>query len=172
MIIHLIWIFAIIAMIFFIIHEYREWHDFELRTTIFVGMFTALMTLLFVLILIGVIDLTADKEIIKISEYEIYSLKDASSIKGKKYLMSGYIDEKMVYRAFVNKEEGKAIKEFSSDKSIIYEDGGSKVEVYSSKFTSPFISKLLGSEIAEDEIKYNIHIPEGSITTEYELDLE
>ena len=103
-------------------------------------------------------------------------LNDSTSIEGHKYLFSGCINEKMVYRTiYIDYYGGKKMWELNVNNCSVFEDNKNKVVAYKKEYSNPTVIKLIGSygEIfKEDNIsRYEIHIPQGSITTEYNVDL-
>ena len=129
-----------------------------------------------VLPIMGIVDLFSDKTEYIAYETPIVCLNDSTSIEGHKYLFSGCINEKMIYRTmYIDSHGGKKMWELNVNDCSVFEDNQNKVVAYKYEYTNPTVIKWIGSygEIfKEDNIsRYEIHIPQGSITTEYNIDL-
>ena len=119
--------------------------------------------------LIGIFLPTTD---IVTEEQEIYALNDSSTIKGKNFLFSGYIDEKFVCRYIVNTDKGKSIEEIDTDDNKFYIEEGNykpKVVKYSIGFKSNW-HYLFAFPMFHDYYKF--FVPEGTVTNTYNIDLQ
>jgi hypothetical protein len=177
MIIHLIWIIALISFILYLIKEYKEYGTLKTSDyfiSFMVSLLVAVVTFGCIIIISLIIDHNTNKELIVTDTKTIYALNDTNSINGQAFLFSGYIKEDLVYRMFVEDNGGKKLKELNPSSVTIYEEDDSCnkiIETYKYQYTNGFIIWLLGKYTWDDTI-YNIHIPKGSITTEYKLDLK
>lgn len=113
------------------------------------------------------------------TEYELYetqnlsALKDNSSISGSFFLGSGTVDEHMVYKYVTDTDKGKLICELSSVGSDIYInecDEQPRVELFNECFTSDWFEWFAFTGWGNSEVIF--YIPEGSLTTEFDVDLE
>ncbi|MEO2600972.1 hypothetical protein [Clostridium butyricum] len=121
------------------------------------------------------IDFKTDKyESIKYKQ-EIYALQDSSGMQGRFFLGSGYINNKLQYSIVIEDEYGgKKIQQLDNDRTSLFEDGETYIIAYQNKYTNPLVIKLLGTDLAlnENVTRYEIHIPKGSVTTQYNIDLK
>lgn len=128
---------------------------------------------------IPIIDFNADKyESIKYQQ-EIYALQDNNGTQGRFFLGSGYINNKLQYSIIIKDEHGgKIIQQLDYDKVSLFEDGETYMIAYQNKYTNPIVIKLLGTDlamvygVAGNVTRYEIHIPKGSTTTQYSIDLK
>lgn len=113
------------------------------------------------------------------TEYQLYetqnlsALKDNSSISGSFFLGSGTVDEHTVYKYVTDTDKGKLICELSAENSDIYInecDEQSRVEIYSEGFVSDWYAWFAFTGWSNNEVIF--YIPEGSLTTEFDIDLE
>jgi len=120
--------------------------------------------------------INVNAKVIEVEKYttSIYCLNDSSKIEGRSYLYSGYIKENMVYRTiYLDNHGGKRMWEINANQSSVFEDGNNKVTVYGEKFENPKIEYLMEDwSNLKHETRYEIHIPKGSITTDYKIDLQ
>jgi hypothetical protein len=176
MILHLIWISALISFIWYLIKAHN---DYELDIgdyliSFFSSIIVAVSTLGIIVIASLVIDHNSNKELIQTDTKIIYALNDNTSTNGQSFLFSGYVKEELVYRMFVNENGGKKSEEIKSATATIYEEDETcdrYIETYKYIYKNNFVKWLLG-EYTWDDTTYKIHIPKGSITTEYKLDLK
>lgn len=130
----------------------------------------------FIICAITCMTINANAKVIEVEKYttSIYCLNDSSKIEGRSYLYSGYIKESMVYRTiYLDNHGGKKIWDINANQASVFEDGNNKVTVYGEKFENPKIEYLIGVwSNLKHETRYEIHIPKGSITTDYKIDLQ
>ena len=177
MIINLIWISILVTFGLHLRKSYEEYNNLEgvdYFLSLMVGLLVGLVTSLVLLVATFTIDENSNKEPIVTDIKTIYAINDNTSTEGKSFLFSGYVKEELVYRMFVEENGGKKAIEIKPDNTTIYEDSennNSFIETYQHRYTNGFITWLLG-EYALGDITYKIHIPKGSITTEYNIDLK
>lgn len=95
----------------------------------------------------------------------IVSLNDNNSTSGRFYLRRGYFNEDLYYQYMVNVGNGgfKANKIKSDNATLYYDTGNYRVEWYKKNKSWLYFKQ---------EVTYvEIYIPEGSIVTEYSVDL-
>lgn len=162
----------IISFIVLSIICYR-WDDcIKIGDIFFSAMMSIILSILLSILMFIVISSTAKTQDYIYKEQTIMCIADNSSIEGAKFLFSGYINEKQIYKTFVlNSDGSKSYKECDADNSKIYEDGENKIVTYGTKFTNKIVIWLLNDEVQISQARYEIHIPENSITTEYNIDL-
>lgn len=97
---------------------------------------------------------------------KIVSLNDNNMTNGRFYLRRGYIEEDLYYQYMVQLGNGgfKANKVKSDNATLFYDTGNYRVEWH--KKTQKWL-------YFKNEVTYHeIYIPEGSITSDYSIDLE
>lgn len=162
----------IISFIVLSIICYRWDNCIEIGDIFFSAIMSILLSILLSIAIFLIISITANTQEYISNEQEITCLTDNSSLEGAKFLFSGYINEKQIYKTFVlNSDGSKSYKEYNTDNSKIYEDGQNKVVTYGAKFTNKIVIWLLNEEIQISQNRYEIHIPTDSITTEFNIDL-
>lgn len=155
----------IICMIIGMIIEYLSW-DYD---TGFYGFTGFVIGLILFFVVGGVIgeDL-ATKEIVE--EQKIYALNDSLGVEGGYYLFSGYIDGDLEYRYVINTDKGKHIEEVDTDYGYIKEgDYEPKVEHHYYTFEKKWHKWFAHRLLVEDY--YEFYVPENTVTTEYNVDL-
>lgn len=105
-----------------------------------------------------------------VSDTKIIALKDNQNISGSFYIMGGYIDEDLYYYYATETEFGYKTEKIKADNVYIkYTDGEAHIEKYDAKFANDG-SYLWGACISDN--RYIIYCPEGTITNEFNIDLE
>ena len=108
-----------------------------------------------------------------IEEQEIYALSDSSTVGGKHYLSVGYVNEELVYRYVVNTDKGKHVKEEKASDVYLHEgDYQPSVKTHSVEFKESWY-KWIAHDVFRGEERYvEFYVPENTITTEYNVDLQ
>lgn len=118
----------------------------------------------------GIIFLFAKVEYSTISDTKIVALKDNQNINGSFYIMGGYIEEDLYYYYAIETEFGYKVEKIRANNVYIkYTDGNTRIERCRAKFTNN-IFNFFGFPIHDD--RYVIYCPEGTITNEFNIDLE
>lgn len=129
---------------------------------------TIMMIALFVFFIVGRVQCEKSGWVINNVPYatdKIVSLNDNNLINGRFYLKSGYIEEDLYYQYIVQLNNGGFVsnKVKSANTTLFYDTDNYRVEWY---------KKTRNWLYFEDEVTYvEIYIPEGSITTDYSIDL-
>ncbi|MEK4824508.1 hypothetical protein NSS71_08115 [Niallia sp. FSL W8-0951] len=168
----LFWGAAVIIGIYLIygIIEYINWGGFDEIIEAFIG--GALLSLLYCVILF-VIVMFLPYTYTQSHSFEIYALKDNSSINGRFFLGTGNVDGNQVY-SFIKKEDGgKKVSSISVDSAIVYEgeNESPRIDAYDPHIKSKIARKLFG-DMAFGDSKYKIYIPDNSMINEYKVDME
>lgn len=101
---------------------------------------------------------------------KIVALKDNQNIHGNFYIMGGYVDEDLYYYYATETEFGYKTEKISSDNAYIkYTDGEPHIERYTAEF-SKNSANMWGTPMYLD--RYIIYCPEGTVTNEFQVDLE
>lgn len=123
-------------------------------------------------IIFGILAFAFETTPVKVSEQNIYALKDNSKTGGSFFLGIGNINEERCFFYVVNTEKGKRIETKLVDKSYIIEtdDEAPKVVTYKKRYKSA-IARFLYEDM-NGEYEYRFYVPKNTITTEFEVDLE
>ena len=108
-----------------------------------------------------------------VTTQEICALNDSSEVGGQKFLFSGYIEENLVYRYVVDTERGKHIEECDVDDAYIkdIESNNPYVEIHKYQFKSGWYY-LFAIDFKSEENYQVFYVPNGTITNEYNVDLQ
>lgn len=104
-------------------------------------------------------------------EKEIYALKDNNAVSGNFFLASGNISEEPYYFFIEGTERGKIMNKISVDNSYLNE-GAYKphIKVYGHRYISDvwnwMFAEAWGTEV------YEFYIPEGTVTTDFNVNME
>ena len=105
------------------------------------------------------------------SDTKIVTLKDNQNVSGNYYLFSGRIDEDLYYHYATETEFGyKTEKLKASNVYIKYTKDEPHIEKLEPKFTNDIVTFFARNPITPD--RYIIYCPEGTITSEFNIDLE
>lgn len=107
---------------------------------------------------------------------EINALKDNTSIEGRKYLFSGYVKEDLIYRYVISTEYGKQIRELKHDNKTYIKEikniDKAYLKVYDRKAINvKWWQKLIGY-FETKTLRIVFEVPNGTVTQEYNIDLE
>lgn len=174
MIFNLLWIIPIITMIpVFISIKRQNDLDFMDRWFVFLcGVLGFAIALAIILMSKVITNINATKYEYQKNSYQITCINDSSVINGRSYLFSGYINENIKYRAYkLNNDNSKELVEYDSRNTKIFEDGKTEVIEYAEEFQNDFVIWLFGKN-SDTTTRYEIHIPQNSITTEYNIGLK
>lgn len=105
------------------------------------------------------------------NKQEICALNDTSKVEGQKYLFSGYVDEKLVYRYVIETKKGKCIKECKSDNTYLKEkDCNPYIETHEYTLKKDW-QGWFGIRSIPDTYRV-FYVPENTVTNEYNVDLK
>lgn len=110
----------------------------------------------------------AEVETTHIRVEKLIAFKDNSEMSGTFFLGTGYIGEDLNYHYIVETEKGMEIKHTSMEDCYLNYDDEPRIEYRSYKFKNPVLYCLFMGPMSEEYI----FVPEGSITNEYNIDLE
>lgn len=163
----MIWI--LISIILGIIYEYHNGCLSGLFDYFMCGMMGLIIGLIPSIFLSSMIGFCLPKQIV-IKEEKIISLSDNTSVEGIKYLFGGYIDEKYIYRYVIETDNGKQIKELDNNENVYikYDNSNPRIVSEYSEFKSDWYCIFA---INLSTPKKTIHVPEGTITEKYEINL-
>lgn len=142
------------------------WKDFS---TIIMGFLLAFfsfsLTLIIGTLIVSNVDTYIDKEK-PLATYEICALQDNFNFYLNYFCSNDYLKYNFLY----NDENGIITKSVCAEDAYIhFSDEKPKVIKYAIYPTNPILKTLF---LSGGEIAYDIYIPEGSIATEYNIDLK
>lgn len=110
-------------------------------------------------------------------QWNIYAFSDNTVMSGRVYLMSARFEEELCYYYVANSAYGqKVYKVSSSDTYLNYvsENETCYMEKYERVYNDTFWNRLLIPRFFnfEDSSYYIAYIPEGSVSTEFQVDLK
>lgn len=106
-------------------------------------------------------------------EVGIYAIKDNSEVQGQFSLGYGSVDEEQYYYYVTESKDGfKKIAKAEVDNSALKEESieNPYVVVYENRFDSSFMRFMYGDYNGSKT--YEFHVPNNTITTNYNVDLE
>lgn len=116
-----------------------------------------------------------EKEAVTVNITPIYAFQDNLNIKGHRTLMSGYIDEVLYYYyVYQTTDGGYKVGHVKQDDATIYytaNEEDCRLETREMHFKNP-IHDWLAEGFIDENTSYAFYIPEGSIITEYNVDLQ
>lgn len=163
-------VFLISTFIFCILFELDEFGVFfALIITVFLGSLWSF-------------DFTSkhvDTEEYVVSEIYLQSFTDSTNLIGQKFLMSGYIDEKLKLRYVVSTQYGKQIEELDIN-NYTYIKETSEIEAKKITYGKRVIDEshwydwiIYTKFLVEDDCtRIEFVVPKGTITNEYNIDLK
>lgn len=168
----MIWfIIAAIVFIIGIIYIIKEGYDIFFCSMFLFAICVAL-TLIVNLISSGILMICdIDAESIETEEIAITALADNDSVSGKFFLGTGRVDEEMQYYYIEKTELGKQMKNISAENVYLVEDNNEapRIEKYTCKWKNKSWYWIAGFALEPDYTQ--IYIPEGAVTTEFNVDL-
>lgn len=114
-----------------------------------------------------------------VSEINLQAFTDSTSMSGRKYLMSGYIDEQLKLRYIISTQYGKQIEEMDINNYTYIQDTnqeeakkityGVRVNDKSHWYDWIIYTKTL---VEDSCTKIEFIVPEGTVSNEYNVDLK
>ena len=100
----------------------------------------------------------------------IIALKDGKGMTGRFFLYSGYVKENLYYYYACETEKGYKVEKVSAENSyIVYTEETPRIEKYEAQSFKEPSSWIYAIPL----YKYNVlYVPDGTITTEYNINLE
>lgn len=108
-----------------------------------------------------------------VSEYQLKALNDIQQTNiSVSFIGKSNNGSELVYVAAIDTDRGIKLERYDIDKSYIIEDAGTpRVVEERKRFTNDIVKYLLFPKRGENSAIYTFYIPEGSIITEYSIDL-
>jgi hypothetical protein len=105
-----------------------------------------------------------------VSDTKIIALKDNQNVSGNFYITGGYVNENLYYYYATETELGYKIGKIKADNAYIkYTDGETHIERHRGEFANDN-AYLWGYPACND--RYIIYCPDGTVTNEFNVDLE
>lgn len=140
----------------------------------FIGLICVAFLIFFDVLLAGVISfiVPTDEQNIQLSQTEkITALKDNISSEGRFFLASATINDTPYYYYVVQTDRGLKQKKINAENTYIhYTKDDFRVETYEGVSFKNWYTYIWASFPSAEY--YNIYIPEGSVTSEFNVDLE
>lgn len=170
----MIWlILGFIVTVIIIINIFNDnWNDWSDK--IFLSVITIMLSFMVSLLILlvasamtsGCAEIDYDLE----SDTKIIALKDNQNISGNFYIFGGYVDEDLYYYYATETEFGYKTEKVKADNAYIkYTNGETHIERYVGKFVNKS-ANLWGFPMCND--RYIIYCPDGTVTNEFNVDLE
>lgn len=125
------------------------------------------------LVLLGVsaiVSCFAEVDYNMVSDTKIIALKDNQNVNGNFYIMGGYVDEELYYYYATETEFGYKTEKVSAENSYIkYTNEETHIEEYEVEFVNDYVY-WFAMPMQLD--RYIIYCPEGTVTNEFNVDLE
>lgn len=143
-------------------------NEFGLSIALFLwlGVITFMLSFFF----LGFLGTFADTVEVPQPRITLSALKDNSSIEGQFYLFGGTIEGVDYYHYIEQKDGYKQRGKIKAEGVKIFEDGGNYIQKCENRFKNEKLSNWL--ILLKIECPAEIHIPENSVTTQYNIDLE
>lgn len=167
-------ILGIIGLIVFLIVKRDEfYYNDDVFFAAFIGIIViCLMTVVLWLATIGLANATDPVlESTKTDRVEIIALKDSVGTESSFYLGTGYIDDEMHYVYMTETDKGMSMEKIKAEDVFLkYVEGDTPhIDTIHYNYTNSFLDWFLPGDAKQETY---IYIPEGSLTTEYVIDLE
>lgn len=143
--------------------------------TVASGLTTLMLGVVIWLILYVVAPVTYDAEGREpISVTNITALKDNQVTASSYFLGTGSTDGSQYYFYMTESEKGKRMGKISASKRVFINEGSTtnpRLEKYEAEYTNEFLTFILPDYTFAD-YEYVFHIPEETVTTEFNVDME
>ena len=112
----------------------------------------------------------ADVEYYLVSDTKITALKDNQNVNGNFYIMGGYVNEDLYYYYAAETDLGYKINKIMADNAYIkYTNEETHIQQYRGDFVNDKLI-IFGVPLYDD--RYVIYCPDGTVTNEFNIDLE
>lgn len=155
--------------IYFIYDSWYGWGE-KIGGSILVFFVSLLISLMVWFVASAITSCCAEIEYNMVSDTKIIALKDNQNVSGNFYIMGGYVDEDLYYYYATETEFGYKTEKIKADNAYIkYTNGETHIERYQAEFVNA-ISYFFGVPICDD--RYIVYCPDGTVTNEFNVDLE
>ena len=137
------------------------------------GIILACCIFLFSTLIIGAISECLPESMVnveKTSEYPIIALKYGKGITGSFYLFSTHMEDGLYYHYAYQTERGYKVEKVKADQCyIVYTEENPRIEKYTGESFKTWVTWIYAFPRYQH---YILYVPEGTITTEFSIDLE
>lgn len=149
----------------------KKQYDRELAPMCLIATFLSAIVALFVLIVMWSFNIGTEYKVV--SEYQLKALNDIQQTNvSVSFIGRSNDDAGLVYVAAIDTSRGVKLERYDIDKSYIVEDDSTPRIVEERKcFTNDIMKYLLFPKKGGNSAIYTFYIPEGSVVTEYSIDL-
>lgn len=161
-----------VIVIIYLLYENWWYYDFgeKIGVPLLVLLCSTLASILVFFFASIVVNEVCEIDYRQTSDTKIIALKDNQNISGNFYIFGGYIDEDLYYYYATETEFGYKTEKIKADSVYIkYTDGNAHIEEYAAMFADDYVN-LFGCPL--NNSRYVIYCPEGTITNEFNIDLE
>lgn len=160
MLFNFIWIFGIVGFIAVLLYELEEegccFGFLEFIFSIVMGFVTALVSAVVLLIVAIIISANSNTEYVQTYQSQIY----ANSNKSYCVMENGTGK----YKVYIDEAGTNAVR-VDKSKTELIDDGEASLESYQRIYSNEAVRKFIG-DFSAGEVKWEIHTPKNSITTE------
>jgi hypothetical protein len=161
----------ILVYLIYLICTFFSWECLD-SGDFFAGIIPSGISFLLTLLALIIISMYPNSELQKVETTTISALKDNAKTKGSFFLGSGYINSNQYYFYIEETNKGKKMSKVSVDNAYVKENSTrSYIERYEYQYTSKFAIWMYGKEPWGAE-EYIFHVPKGTVTTEFNIDME
>lgn len=147
-----------------------DWLD--VLVSVLFGFAVTGLLFLITLPLVSVLTNNLEYEYVQVSEEAVFGVNMASNTSGSFALGSGTIDSKPYYYFFKKSGDGLQLSRANSfDTQLLEGDGIPRLTRYELRYKSRLAHWLLWVNFWGGHIKYTLHVPRGTIITDYNIDL-
>ena len=159
-----------VAITIYFIHDYcYDWGEI-IGSSILVFFASMMCSVLVLLSASEIISCFAEVNYNVASDTKIIALKDNQNISGSFYIMGGYVDEDLYYYYAAETEFGYKTEKLRADNAYIkYTDGEAHIEMHRAEFVNDYVNFFA---FPTQNDRYVIYCPEGTVTNEFNVDLE
>lgn len=155
--------------IYIIVDDCYDWGE-KISTSFLVLITSFLGAILALLLSTLIIGSCAEVDYNKVSDTKIIALKDNQNVSGSFYIMGGYVDEDLYYYYATETDFGYKTEKIEADNAYIkYTDGETHIERYEAEFVNDYVYLFAVPNYSD---RYIIYCPEGTVTNEFNVDLE
>lgn len=162
-------IFGFIAVAFKTLFD--DWLDWwEKLLLIILEALGAFVLAMLVVLIVSLAFSNAEFEYNKTDDIEIVALNDNLGNTGRFYLMGGYSDSDLYYYYATETVLGRKVDKVKAEDSYVnYTSDKSRIVTYTAVFTKKWMDWFAFPLVSD---RYIIYCPEGTMTTEFNIDLE
>ena len=160
----------IVWTIYLICDDFYDWGE-KIGTSVLVLLLSTACSILVFLLSSLIVGSSAKVHYTNmVSDTKIVALKDNQNVNGSFYIMGGYVDEDLYYYYATETEFGYKTEKIKADNVYIkYTDGETHIEEYQPEFVNDYVYLFAVPSYSH---RYIIYCPDGTVTNEFNIDLE